>query len=146
MAADPLFVDTNVHIYATDLSSPWHHIARAALARANASADVLAASPQIIGEYLSALIRAHATTGQPPLADILANTENIRRSCILLDENDAVVAKLIELVQNIPTAGKQIHDANIVATMLAHGVRRLLTNNVDDFARFASVITIVPLA
>ena len=33
-------------------------------------------------------------------------------------------------------SGKQVHDANIVATMLAHGVGRLLTFNVADFQRF----------
>jgi predicted nucleic acid-binding protein len=36
-------------------------------------------------------------------------------------------------------------DANIVATMRAHGVQRLLTHNTDDFARYNHLITIVPL-
>ena len=35
------------------------------------------------------------------------------------------------------------HDANIVATMLAHGETRLLTFNEADFRRFSSVIGIV---
>ncbi len=39
--------------------------------------------------------------------------------------------------------GKQVHDANIVATMLAHGETRLLTFNGADFRRFSSVIEVV---
>jgi predicted nucleic acid-binding protein len=36
-----------------------------------------------------------------------------------------------------------VHDANIVATMLAHGETRLLTFNGADFRRFASLIEVV---
>ncbi len=43
------------------------------------------------------------------------------------------------------TRGKQIHDANIVATMMAHGIRTLLTDNVSDFARWGHVIDVRPL-
>ena len=32
--------------------------------------------------------------------------------------------------------GKQVHDANVVATMLAHGAGTVVTMNVEDFARF----------
>lgn len=39
-------------------------------------------------------------------------------------------------------AGRQVHDANRVATMLARGITRLLTFNVGDFDRFSDVITI----
>ena len=42
-----------------------------------------------------------------------------------------------------PTGGKQIHDANIVATMLAHGVKAILTHNRKDFIRFEEFITII---
>ena len=44
-----------------------------------------------------------------------------------------------------PTLGKQVHDANIVATMLAHGIDMLLTLNVDDFKRFEDKITLISL-
>jgi len=41
--------------------------------------------------------------------------------------------------------GKQVHDANIVATMQANGGVRLLTDNTADFARFEPIFTLVPL-
>jgi hypothetical protein len=42
-------------------------------------------------------------------------------------------------------AGRQMHDANIVATMLAHGEHRILTFNGADFRRFARLIEVVAL-
>jgi hypothetical protein len=61
---------------------------------------------------------------------------------IFLDTTD----RLLDLLQQFPTGGKQVHDANIVATMLVHNIPARLTHNTDDFARFAGVITVVPLA
>ena len=61
------------------------------------------------------------------------------------DESAAVTAQLVQLIQLVAVGGKQIHDANIVATMLVHGVSQLLTHNVDDFARYSSFITVQPL-
>jgi len=45
----------------------------------------------------------------------------------------------------IPSGGKQVHDANIVATMLVNDIDTLVTNNVSDMERFSKQVTIVPL-
>jgi hypothetical protein len=44
-----------------------------------------------------------------------------------------------------PAAAGRVHDANVVATALAHGVERILTANTDDFMRFSDFVEIVPL-
>ncbi len=41
--------------------------------------------------------------------------------------------------------GRQVHDANIVATMQANGINQLLIHNADDFKRFSHLITVLPL-
>ena len=56
-----------------------------------------------------------------------------------------VTTNLLNLLTTITINGKQVHDANIVATMQAHGIPKLLTHNTTDFARYASIITVVPL-
>ena len=55
------------------------------------------------------------------------------------------MAALAALCREVPVAGKQIHDANIAATMLAHGERRLLTLNVKNFRRYGERIVLVDL-
>ena len=42
-----------------------------------------------------------------------------------------------------PWEGDRFHDANIVATMLAYGERRLLTFNMADFYRYGNRIELV---
>ena len=41
--------------------------------------------------------------------------------------------------------GKQVHDANVIATMLAHGVGTVVTMNLADFARFERYVGLVEL-
>ena len=61
------------------------------------------------------------------------------------DETAPVIAQLLAMLAQVPCGGKQVHDANIVATMLVCGVSRLLTHNTADFARFSPWITVIPL-
>jgi hypothetical protein len=49
------------------------------------------------------------------------------------------------LLAAVTCGGKQIFDANIVATMMTGSIRRVLTHNVGDFRRFSAWIDILPL-
>ena len=53
---------------------------------------------------------------------------------------------LATLCRDVGVAGKQVHDANIVATMLTYGERRLATFNVKDFRRYGQRVELVPLS
>ena len=58
----------------------------------------------------------------------------------IADETAAVTEQLRRLITEVPVGGKQVHDANIVATMLAYDIPALLTHNTRDFERFAKWI------
>ena len=60
----------------------------------------------------------------------------------MADDTAAVTGQLIKLLEDFKIGGKQIHDANIVATMQAYDIPCLLTHNVKDFERFGEVIRI----
>ena len=62
----------------------------------------------------------------------------------VVEDSPAVTDKLLELLTRFPTAGRQVHDANIVATMVVHDLKRLLTFNTSDFHRFSSLIDLEP--
>lgn len=49
------------------------------------------------------------------------------------EDASAVTERPLTLLKKIPTGGRQVYDANIVATMLVYGMRELLTPNVCDF-------------
>ena len=103
-------------------------------------------STQILREYLAAATRLNATGSDMPLDKILENIQSFRENFRVVEDNQlAVLDKLVDLVQSTSTAGKQIHDANIVAIMLVHGIDHLLTHNIADFQRFSEFIKILPL-
>lgn len=141
---DPLFVDTNGLLYATDIDSPWHTLATAALNAARRGGVELVISPQVINEYLAVSTRPGIG---PALSrvEILENIQTFLTEFTLLPEDRTVARALFALVQTFAVSGRQVHDANIVATMQAHGINRLLTHNEADFARYAGIITVVPL-
>ena len=78
-------------------------------------------------------------------ADALKDAARLLSSFTVLEDGPNVMATLISLCHEVPVAGKQFHDANIAATMLAHGERRLLTLNVKDFRRYGERIEVVGL-
>ena len=142
---DRLFVDTNVLIYATNESSPWHGLANAALQEARQLGIELIISTQVLREYLATATRLNASGSGIPRADIFENLQTFQHEFTVVEDTRPVAAALENLARNVTVAGKQVHDANIVAAKQVYGIRHLLTNNGDDFARFAQFITVVPL-
>lgn len=76
------------------------------------------------------------------MATAIDDVQRFRTQFHIADERPSVLERLIETLLAHWVAGRQVHDANIVATMLAHGERRILTFNGADFRRFAGSIEI----
>ncbi len=68
--------------------------------------------------------------------------EQIETLFRVADDTHDITACLLVLPQIFPTRGKQIHDANIVATM-RYGIERLLTLNPTDFRRYEGYISLL---
>ena len=62
-----------------------------------------------------------------------------------LEDGLIVTESLLSLCREVWVGGQQIHDANIVATMLACGERRLLTFSTSDFRCFEDRIELMGL-
>ena len=146
MAADPVFVDTNVLIYATRRTASEHAAALAALARLEGEGRALWISLQILREYLAAVTRPQATSPALPMTTAIADVRRFQQVFYVAEDRLAVLKldRLLALLGAHLGAGRQVHDTNIVATMLEHGIRRLLTFNAGDFRRFAGIIELEP--
>lgn len=140
-----LFLDTNVLIRATLTTAPLHDDARHAVENAYTAGTELWISRQVLREYLAVLSRPQPYTA--PLSPDMLRDDLVRFAATfrIADEDARVTQQLLVLLQQVPTGGRQVHDANIVATMMVYGVEHLLTHNTVDFARFAGYITVVPL-
>ncbi|MDP2308751.1 MAG: PIN domain-containing protein [Pseudomonadota bacterium] len=137
------FIDTNVLLAATASSRPEHLLALAAL-EAGFAKRTLCLSGQVVREYLSVTTRPAAVNGLGlTQAQALSNVRQLVERARFLEEDAGVKDTLLRLLDSAPCLGKQIHDANIAATMIAHGIPRLMTLNPSDFRRFGEWIEVV---
>lgn len=136
------FVDTNVLLLATS-SRRVGHARAVTLLDAGFADRSLYLSGQVLREYLTVATRPAEVNGLGlTAADALGNaTQFVERSHVL-PEDESVREALFRLLESVPCLGKQVHDANIAATMVAHGLRRLVTLNPRDFERFRPSIEI----
>lgn len=139
------FVDTNVLVFAASSGAPLHRRASEELRKRVESGQELWVSRQVLREYLATLSRPQTFAKPRPARELASDIRYFLGHFHLAEEGSAVTEKLLELIERVEIGGKQIHDANIVATMLASGIPALLTHNVGDFARFSDVIEVIPL-
>jgi predicted nucleic acid-binding protein len=145
MMAANVFVDTNVLLRATILQFPLHRAAIGLIARQIETGAQLWISRQVLREYLAQATRPQSFMNAMTMQQVEPHLQAIRALYRIADETEQVTRHLLALLRAHPTAGKQVHDANIVATMLVNGIDTLLTQNIDDMKRFTE-ITLIPLA
>lgn len=140
MAADPVFIDTNVLVAAAVDLHPSHGVAAAYLARLASEGGAVCISGQVCREFLVALTRGPVDGRSFTVDEATSVLDKARASFVILDEDDTVLREFLVLVRRHDVKGKKIHDANIIATMRANGVARLATLNVADFERYEDVV------
>ena len=144
-AASSVFIDTNVLVYATLAHSPLQQAAQQAIQTQAQAGTTLWISRQIIREYLAVLTRPQTFSLPVPIATLINEITSFESQYQIAEDGPQVTKGLLNLITQIPTGGKQIHDANIVATMLSHSVTQILTHNIGDFNRYSSLIIVIPL-
>lgn len=138
--AERVFVDTNVLLAATDTDRDVHGDAMTFLRLAGEGSCRLFVTGQIFREYLVVATRPVEVNGlglSPE--DAVGNVNQFQEVVQLLPENADCAQELSRFVRELGLKGKRIHDANVVASMFAHGLRYLKTYNPSDFSTFADV-------
>ena len=138
-----MFVDTGVLVHARIWEAPNHELARAGLARAVATAGGVKVSRQVLREYLAVMTRPQTWPAALTREQALSDVERLAANFTILEDGPLVTEALLKLCRDVQVAGPHIHDASIVATMLAHGERQLLTFNTADFEPYRNRIALV---
>jgi predicted nucleic acid-binding protein len=102
-------------------------------------------SRQVLREFLAVTTRPGAVVPAPALDVVTQAVWQFGAEFEIADEDAAVTAILLDLLKSRTVQGKQIHDANIVATMRRYGIPSLLTHNTTDFTRYLPDINLLPL-
>jgi uncharacterized protein len=148
MSVEPALVDTNILVYATMSDSPHHAAASALMEQAqSADANLFVASQSLVEFYSVVTNRRRVTL--PLSADRAIEAIECMlqlAGLVLLPYPQDVVTRWCELLRQKPVVGAEVFDVQLVATMLAHGIRRLYTLNVADFRQFSILEVLVPTA
>lgn len=140
------FVDTNILLRALSADMNQHAQAEALLKSYWQGGAELWISGQVIREYLVQVTHPKTFVEPMPIETAIESVTRLSPLFQVADDTPTVRSELLALLNSYPTRGKQIHDANIVATMLAYGIHVLLTLNVEDMRRFSDKITLVTLS
>lgn len=138
-------IDTNILVYASIIESPLHLLARQKIQTLQETDASLWISRQVLREYLATLSRPQTFTQPISATTLIADIQFFQPRFKLAEETAQVTTNLLSLMGQIAIAGRQIHDANIVAIMQAYQIPQLLTHNVKDFNRYNHLITVLSL-
>ena len=142
MDDNALFIDTNILIYANVATAPLHEQALKAIKEAHQAGRPLWISRQVLREFIAARTRPQ-TFAQPSAPEVvIERVRYLEERFQVADDTAAVTGQLVKLMGDFQIGGKQVHDANIIATMQAYGIPALLTHNIKDFERFGEIVRV----
>ena len=131
-------VDTNVLLPFVNPSDSDQPMVQAATKKLWANNDELKTTLQNLAEFWNVCTRPRSQRNGLNLPTsttdrLLQRAEQVFP--LLLDSLDTY-REWHRLVVSHRVLGKQVYDARLVAAMIAHGVTRILTFDVDDFKRY----------
>ena len=140
-----IFIDTNILIYSALNKSTLNTEAIKKVKFFYENKFELWLNRQVLREYLSVMSRFMLEEKKYKPSNLINDINKFENQYHVANENDEVTQRLLQLISEFKIGGKQIHDANIVATMLANNVNQLLTHNIIDFKRYSKIINLIPL-
>ena len=140
-----VLLDTNV---LTRISEPDHAQYPAASKAIDAllsQGETLHIASQNLYEFWVVATREVANNGLGMrIADAKSRVDDFLKVFRLLPDIPEIFSNWLKLVTDHQCRGKPAHDARIAAAMMTHGIRRILTFNAQDFARFAALEVLAP--
>jgi predicted nucleic acid-binding protein len=140
-----ILLDTNVTLRASVETASEHPLVSQALLHLVAQGHELSLAPQTLYEFWAVATRPLAVNGfaHSP-QETRRRIDDLLTAYELLPDPPDLVTRWADLCDRYQVAGKQAHDARLVALMLSHGVTHLLTLNPRDFTRYSEITVIKP--
>ncbi len=136
-----LLVDTGVLISAVDIARSNHDVCRHLIERHPA----LSLCAQSCREFLAVSIRPVAANGLGMSCEhACANLETLRGRIVTLPEEKPLLSVLLDVIRSHQLVGRSIHDAGIVAAVIAHQLGGLVTTDAQIFSRYPGMRVITP--
>ncbi len=132
-------IDTNVLLGAVHTEDLRYPIVQAAVVKLWTNGDQLQTASQNFAEFWNVSTRPKDLNGfgQTPL-ETNPLLQDLERLFPMLPDLSNVYTVWRRLVVQYGVSGKEVHDARLVAAMMTHNVKRILTFNTADFIRYAA--------
>lgn len=131
-------LDSNMMLRWANKEDAERPLALSAMRSLGRQREVLHSTPQNYTEFWSSATRPVAVNGLGLIPAHAAHlVEQLRTLFPLLPDTGAIFEEWLRVVTSAAVSGRQVHDARLVAVMLAHGITHILTFNVKDFQRYA---------
>jgi predicted nucleic acid-binding protein len=138
-------VDTNILLRLVQKNSPMHLDTQRAILTLKKQGEFLCIIPQNIIEFWAVSTRPLDKNGLGlSITQAEEESEKLKKIFILELDTPQTFTEWESLVIQYQVMGKQVHDARLVAAMLAHNITHLLTFNIDDFKRFSDIVVVDP--
>jgi predicted nucleic acid-binding protein len=143
----PYLLDTGILLRLFDRAHPDFAAIRGAVRILKSRQEQLYTTQQNIAEFWNVSTRPSTARGGLGLAaaKLPPRVMFIERLCALLGCGPAAYLGWKQLVVNYGVTGASVHDARIVAVMLAHNIPNILTLNPQDFRRYPSITVVEPI-
>jgi predicted nucleic acid-binding protein len=140
-----ILMDTNILLRLLEPKDAEYALVREAVKTLTVRGESLCFASQNLIEFWNVCTRPLSRNGLG-----LSSVQTDERAALiegkfrLLPDHERIHAEWRRLVVAHSVAGVQVHDARLVASMMAHGVPQLLTLNDRDFARYATISVVHP--
>ena len=131
-------IDTGILLRLIDTHDPHHAPVQSTFELLGNRADDLYITTQNVAELWNVATRPLANNGLnlPPAAVSQLFQQAIEPFCTIVTEPQSLPSEFQRLLIQYSVVGKQVHDARLVAMMLAVQIENILTLNDRDFRRF----------
>ena len=134
----PVLVDTGILLRVFVKADPNCVPIRTALLQLRRQNQELIVTFQNVAEFFNVSTRPFSARGGYglPATTVQARVSFIERICVRVAEDDRSYQQWKRLTSKYNFAGVAVHDARLVAIMLTHGIKQVLTINDRDFRRY----------
>lgn len=137
--------DTSVILRLNEPGNPLCKIVAECLDKLSQSGEELVLVPQILVEFWVVATRPKSVNGLGlTIEEAETELENLQKVFTVLPENDQIFEEWKTLVSKHKVSGKPTHDTRIVAAMIVHKIKNILTLNPSDFKRFTEIKAVNP--
>lgn len=144
--SDLVLLDTNVIVYATDSSSPYHAQAKSIRDSGIEGKLSLCVCPQVLAEFFAVATNpkrvANPIYSQVAIVEVKKYFQS--ESIMKIYPKEDILERMIALFKYHPIEKAEIFDLQLIATMLSNEVSQIYTYDQELFTKFEEIKVLTP--